>query len=347
MVGVRYALLSLLVWPLSTAGYAADLQSTLDTARRLVAQLQSMEYSAESQSEYGDISVTHQVFYAFKADLYRCDTKLTNNKGAVLESVYAYDRSRYQHLDRDSDRLSYSTRHSIAPNSTGGPEGLTLAYMFLFFPSESEKRLDRPTISWAAVRDPKTWEGIGRFGSVARTSVNDAGEELVVVSLQTFNEHAVRIEVEFDLGKAGFPIRTRLFGHDGEVVGESTSSDFVTFEGDGASVAVPLNLHVENRAHGKAPGLRMDWKIRPESLKVNREIEDSIFTLSTVSVGKVVDLDEWEDTAEQRKRAEDERLGNIQRVVPRSNWRLLTFNAGAVVLVVAVLVYRRWRGRRK
>lgn len=316
---------------------AATLPEVLSSAMVTVDSIQSYEFRCRLLDS-GTLSLgkTKQLWFRQSGDFFRMEMEFDpltrGDEDQLVELTSAYNGTIFQQFYPHNSTLTFTAESRfINPYVELNP--LTAPYFWL---------LDLPFQNWAAMRSPEAWNKIANIAHLEPREMVGSHECDVLVIPYPRAGVGAELRVFLAVEAGYYPIRTRLLPSRDRPL-ERLELDVSSFERmrvEGRSFTIPTHItFLEYDAKGEVDN-NLTWDIDSESIKINCDFPNDIFTLSP-SMAKVVD-----DYDYNTKHLYDEGLMPIDKAIkPRSMSKWLIANIIAVIALFLAIAYR-WKARR-
>jgi hypothetical protein len=311
----------------------SEVTEVVESAMALPALIHAYEFSVIET----DIGVNRRIsaplvkkvnFYQ-SGDMFRAEVSPEREiKGGLGKVIVAYNGARFQQFYENESVLSFS-RKSRFPNPYFALNPLIMPYMWLW---------SRPPFVWSDLKSDRFWaDSTKNARFVGRQTVRSM--ECDVISLPYPAKPSVSVTVYMAIELGHYPIRFEGSGLGAQRF-ELDVLEHSIIESDGSDVIIPVVERLkERRATGKEQTL--EWKILPESVKINHELPEEFFTLSPSMAKRTDDYD--------RNMERLLKSGVVRATAPPTptrhiNW-LLSANFFVVLILMMVYAARRYLRR--
>ena len=321
-------------------GRDPDLVSLRVQAHFHAALLRTLQFAYHFESDTG--TTTNAEFIA-AGDRFRVDrvditgAEIHGRKNPPMSFSTAYNGKRQQQLDRRQSLMRLEDGNDSARYQLGTPQ--TFAYGWL-------RMHGTPALRWDMIVGSNLWEK--RFADATYVGkVNEGGRILEVVEFpQREVPPPCMFKVFFAPDLGYLPIKyVRRVEETGKISSTMEVTRFKTFDIDGHPIAVPTEVEFQETGADKVSlKQKITLRIDEGSLKVNEDVEDSLFTIDFSGVKMVHDVDEYERTiAATEGRDRRGEIGTHPGFFGRL-W-LVWVNVIAVVAIVVCFGIRHRRSR--
>jgi hypothetical protein len=294
---VQVILVTFLVCNLESLARADELDDIRDKASLLPKLLQSYQFTAESNvtPERGNSIRNRVTFYQSGSNLRSECEKIGNppsaHKNELSKVISAYNGSRYQNFFDDRKTLTFSNVCRFK-NPYWLPNPLIIPYLWL---------TDSMGMNWSDLKNQDLWAK--SFSEAHYEGQSREGDFTCEVASMPYLDRkaGIRVKVYFAKELAYFPIK---------YVGESSAGNQVLsvevtkhkiIESDGSRIVFPLSITMKENV----PQVTVEYcTIAEESIRVNKPIDEELFTLSP-SMAKIVD--DYDKNIQNQKNREVDR----------------------------------------
>jgi len=285
-----------------------------------------------------DMVLKGEVFYAELGNKYRVETALAGaSTGSGDTEVHAYNGDRYQALMKEKKALAYK-KTPMSLNPVRGLSPLTMPYHWLF----DEKSIN----VLSEIKNDRRWNEQFELASY-RGQRESNGMTVDVVEFpypfkkdlpESMQDAVVQVHFVETLGY--YPIASMAMDQSGRVFGEVRVVNYKEFFEDGQKVVIPLEVKTTMSVPGQIESI---WTltIAQETIKINHDIDEDLFTISTTLASIVEDADETAVKPERLDKGSRERqkTSDIRRRDFRTFPIVITCSV-VVFLILLAIVYR-------
>jgi hypothetical protein len=264
--------------------YGQDAKQTMETIRKhAVSQtrlLGSIKFSFVT--DIPGIGIDNATYY-LSGNKFYSELEMSRADTNIKPQISAYDGDKYQVLDRIKNKqgeyLAHSSSH-LLPTASGTLNPIILPYGWLFEAGQS--------IEWTKVKDESLWKN--KFSNaVYIRQLQEDGHIYEIVKLAGVLPDTVT-EVYFASDLNYYPLKTITKLKDGSPCNTGVVRRYKTFDIDGETLVIPLELSFEQQT--KTKNYRGLSKIHENTLEVNLPLDDDFFTISPTRANEVIDIDE-------------------------------------------------------
>jgi thiol-disulfide isomerase/thioredoxin len=251
--------------------------------------IRNMEYSIQMKSDDGmesnvEIHATGDRFRVNRRDA--VGAKFGAQRQAPMTVMAAFNGRRQQLFFGNESQLIVKDGNTGATYGTETPELMVYAWL----------RAPRGHFRWDSIRQSSNWKQ--RFASA--TYVGEAMEGHVRLEIVDFPQREgvktpCYFRVYFAPQLGYLPLKCdRFVDASQELTSWVRVERYKLLEFDGNRVAIPLDVRFEQNAKdGAGLPLGLTFKLAEDSLKINRDIDDGLFTLPRDIAKSVYDVDEF------------------------------------------------------
>jgi hypothetical protein len=269
-------------------GEDARLAEVREKAFFTVRSIRSMEFAFETTGDDGwraaaTVSLEEDRFRVDRSD--QAGGMMQGKQIPPLKFTSAFNDKRHQMLESHDSRLILKDGNVSSVYSIDTPQ--TFMYLWLQSPGQ--------TFRWDTLRSPLEWtrgfSGATYVGSETRDGISF---EIVDIPQDKGVKTPCVYRVYFAAQLGHVPLSyTRRVRSSQEISSSLRVTSFKKIEVEGRSIAFPLEIsYVETGKDEVSLPRKLSIKIDEATIKLNHDIDDSIFTLSKSSADKVVDIDE-------------------------------------------------------
>lgn len=308
----------------------SELSEILQTASQIPKRLTAYQFTTSMEGDAGktgDKAAPQVTQFSQSGSLFIVDSQTKNPTNSPLDpmiqhTMFAYNGTKYQWfmIGRDTLSFSDSCRH---PNLYYFPNPMLVPYYWLITQQSN----------WSEIQNATHWEK--RFNKAkldGTTSIGDQTCDVVLFPDETRIYDNIYVYFAKELGY--YPLRIKFAEKSAYTLIDVVKYTIrQTEEGD---VVFPLEITLKVIDKGQEQ-VRLEWKLFPDSIRVNPTLDEDMFTISPSRAGTVVDYDEALKNIGAEGHAEMTPLQSEKW----NRWRVvLVINVLFIVSIIIIMLYK-------
>lgn len=307
-----------------------NLESIFARSRASLDTLETLEFVVDVEDVKNGTKVSYTTIrFYHKGSMYRSEVVLKDALGpGIFDKMSLYNGKRFQVFDTKSKRLRLSNTLQLA-NPHFGIHPFLVPYVFL-------NQSGVPFVL-SDLKNDQIWNGkLSGARIVGRADIN--GHDTIKAQITSYLP-GCRWEIYFDKNQGYFPIKIELLSDDKTVSQVSTVERILP----GHPFLVPLIIKFKQNINGITT--ESLFTIRQDSLRINGDIDDNMFTIPYTDASFIDDVDSRKIIEVGSNKTVKEIFKLQENKINWYIWITVPFSAGLLALAI-YLAYRIFIQRR-
>lgn len=298
--------------------------------------IRTLEYRFKLSDNHGWVTQVDLHLEGTKFRIDRADTtgmQVLDRRISPLQSMAAYNDERSQNYNANDSQFILRDGNGRASYSVDFPQGVVYAWL---------RMPGTPPIRWDHINSSKAWED--RFASATSLgTVEEDGQTLEVVDFPQQVTTPCIFKVFFNPALGYLPVKyIRRVTATGETASTMEVRKVHEMVIDGHRIGLPMEVRFDETGNdGVSLKQTLDYVVDESSLNVNKEIDQSLFTLDPKLAKSVYDSDEQARLLAAAEKEHKPEAPNPPISQASSTWLIGMNLAALTVVLLAVAWFRR------